>query len=147
MVGYRLGSSICQPHQCVCGSFADARGLHGLSCRNSVPRYVRHSLINDIIWRAIKKAQVPACKEPIGLSRSYGKRPDGATLIPWSHGKPLAIDVTVPDTFAQSRITSTATNVGARLTRRLVLKQKTRTSEYYSQLYSILSGNRRFLEL
>ena len=81
-VGYRLGSFICQPHQCVRGSFVGARGLHGLSCRKSVPRNVRHSLINDILWRAIKKAQVPACKEPVGLSRSDGKRPDGATLIP-----------------------------------------------------------------
>ena len=32
-VGYRLGSSICQPHQCACGFFFDARGLHGLSCK------------------------------------------------------------------------------------------------------------------
>ena len=85
-VGYRLGSSICQPHRCVCGSFVDARGLHGLSCRKCAPRHVRHSLINDILWRAIKKAQVPTCKEPVGLSRSDGKRSDGATLIPWSYG-------------------------------------------------------------
>ena len=55
-VGYRLGSFICQPHQCVCGSFVGARDLHGLSCRQSAPRHVRHSLINDIIWRAIKRA-------------------------------------------------------------------------------------------
>ena len=104
-VGYRLGSSICQPHQCVCGSFVAARGLHGLSSRKSAPRHVRHSLINDILLRAIKKAQVPACKEQVGLSRSHGKRPDGDTLIPWTHDKPLAWDVTVPDTFAQSHIT------------------------------------------
>ena len=56
---------------------------------------------------------MPACKEPVGLSRSDGKRPDGATLISWSHGKPLAWNVTVPDTFAQSHITSTASNAGA----------------------------------
>ena len=51
----------------------------------------RHSLINGILWRAIMKAEVPACKEPVGLSRYDGTRPDGATLIPWSHGKPLAM--------------------------------------------------------
>ena len=74
-VGYRLRSFICQPYQCVCGSFVDARGLDGLSFRKSAPRHVRHSLINDILWRAIKKAQVLACKEPVvGLSRSDGKR-------------------------------------------------------------------------
>ena len=103
------GSFICQPHQCVCGSFVDARGLHGLSCRKSAPQHVRHSLINDILWRVIKKAQVQACKEPVGLSRSDGKRPDGATLIPRSHGKPLAWDVTVP---TQSHITWTTSNAG-----------------------------------
>jgi len=37
-------------------------------------------------------------KEPAGLSRDDGKRPDGVTLLPWAKGKPLAWDVTVPDT-------------------------------------------------
>ena len=66
-----------------------------------------HAHMNDIIWRAIKRAQIPAIKEPVGLTRD-GKRPDGATLIPWSRGKPLAWDVTVPDTFAQSHLHSSA---------------------------------------
>ena len=35
-------------------------------------------------------------------------RPDGATLIPWSRGKLLAWDVTVPDTFAKSHLHNTA---------------------------------------
>jgi len=33
-------------------------------------------------------------KEPHGLVRSDGKRPDGLTLVPWKGGKPLAWDVT-----------------------------------------------------
>ena len=45
---------------------------------------------------------MPVSKEPAGLSRTDGKRPDGATLIPWSQGKPLAWDVTVPDTSGRS---------------------------------------------
>ena len=36
------------------------------------------------------------------------KRPDDATLIPWSRGKPLAWDVTIPDTFAKSHLHNTA---------------------------------------
>ena len=32
-------------------------------------------------------------KEPQGLSRSDGKRPDGLTLIPWQAGKALTWDV------------------------------------------------------
>ena len=63
--------------------------------------------MNDIIRRAVKRAQIPLVKEPVGLSMD-GKRPDGATLIPWSRGKPLAWDVTVPDTFAQSHLHNSA---------------------------------------
>ena len=37
-------------------------GLHGLSCRRSAPRQQRHSHLNDILWRAIKQAQMPAVK-------------------------------------------------------------------------------------
>jgi len=33
-----------------------------------------------------------------------GKRPDGTTLLPWAQGKPMAWDVTVPDTYAKSHI-------------------------------------------
>ena len=38
---------------------------------------------------------------------------DDASLIPWSDGKPLVWDVTVPDTFAQLHITATAANAEA----------------------------------
>ena len=34
-------------------------------------------------------------KEPLGLSRSDEKRPDGLSLVPWEAGKPLTWDVTV----------------------------------------------------
>ena len=91
----------------------DARGLHGLSCRKSGPRHTRHSQVNDIIWRAVKRAQIPATKETIGLSRNDGKRLDGATLIPWKRGKPLAWDVTVPHTYAASHLAETAESAGA----------------------------------
>jgi len=52
-------------------------------------------------------------KEPAGLSRDDGKRPDSVTLLPWAKGKPLAWDVTVPDTYADSHLTDTATTAGA----------------------------------
>lgn len=112
-VAHRLGAVACQPHTCICGSLVDARGLHGLSCRKSAPRHIRHSQLNDLIWRAIKRAQIPASKEPVGLSRSDGKRPDGATLLPWARGKPLAWDVTVPDTYAASHMSHTSNTAGA----------------------------------
>ena len=41
-IGLRLGLSLCEPHPCPCGSFVDARGLHGLSCKRSTGRSTRH---------------------------------------------------------------------------------------------------------
>ena len=69
-VGFRLGCTTCQPRICICGTTVDARGLHELSCWKSGPRHIRHSQLNDLIWRAVKRAQIPATKQPIGLSRS-----------------------------------------------------------------------------
>ena len=112
-VGHRLGSSMCHPHTWACGTQVDARGLHGLACKKIGPRHIHHAMVNDIIWRAIKKTQVPASKEAVGLSREGVKRPDGATLIPWACGKPIAWDVAVPDTYAQSHLNSTSLQAGA----------------------------------
>ena len=50
-----------------------------------------------MIWlvaRAFTSAGIPSSKEPHGLVRSDGKRPDGITLVPWKGGKPMAWDVT-----------------------------------------------------
>jgi len=68
---------------------------------------------NDIVWRAIKRAQIPAVKEPVSLMRQDYKRPDGTTLLPWAKGKPLAWDVTVRDTYAESHIANTLSTPGA----------------------------------
>jgi len=69
-VAHRLGCKACEPHTCVCGKPVDARGLYGLSYRKSAPRQQRHSHMNNISWRAIKRAQVPAVKEPVSLVRT-----------------------------------------------------------------------------
>ena len=56
---------------------------------------------------------MPAVKKPVNLMRDDNKRPDGTTLLPWARGKPMAWDVTVPDTYAESYIGNTATKPGA----------------------------------
>ena len=112
-VALKLGIRACLPHNCVCGKLLDARGLHGLSCERSTPRHQRHAMSNDIIWRSIKRAQISAHKEPTGLVSEGGKRPNGITMIPWARGKPLAWDVTVPDTYAESHIISTSAEAAA----------------------------------
>ena len=81
-------------------------------CRHSAARISRHNVVNDIVWRAMQKAKIPAAKKPPGLLRSNNKRPDGVMLIPWKQGKCLAWDVTMPDIYAQSYLPTTATNVG-----------------------------------
>jgi hypothetical protein len=101
-VGLRLGANLCVQHTCPCGAPVDCTGIHGLSCRLAFGRQPRHHLVNDIIWRAMSSAGVPSSKEPVGLLRDDGKRPDGMTLIPWSRGKPVTWDVTVVDPLAQS---------------------------------------------
>jgi len=94
-VGLRLDMDLCQPHQCRCGSLVDARGLHSFVCKRATGRTaIRHAL-NDLIARSFASAGVPVTKEPVGLFRTDGKRPDGLTLIPWQSGKSLCWDVTV----------------------------------------------------
>src|SRR6218665_704167 len=83
-VGLRLGVAICEPHVCACGAQVSSRGAHGLSCSLGFGRQSRLSNVNDIIHRSLNRAGIPAIKEPSGLTRSDGKRPDGQTLIPWN---------------------------------------------------------------
>jgi len=101
-VGLRLGSELCHPFLCVCGSVVDSLGAHALSCKRNPGRSQRHHLINDLVWRALHKAGFPSVKEPHGLIRTDGKRPDGLTLIPWCEGRCATLGVTVTDTVAIS---------------------------------------------
>lgn len=103
-VALRLGASVCAPHTCICGHSVDSSGTHGLSCRRSAGRHIRHSTVNDLIKRALTSAEVPSRLEPVSLTRSDGKRPDGLTLMPWSNGRCLVWDFTCPDTLAPSHL-------------------------------------------
>jgi len=87
-VGLRLGLNLCIPHQCRCGVPVDASGLHSFVCKQAPGKTARHQALNDVVARAFSAAGIPVSKEPAGLSRTDGKRPDGMTLIPWWAGKP-----------------------------------------------------------
>ena len=132
-VGTRLGARTCEPHTYLCGKTVVTRELHDLFCRKRAARHQRHSNLNDIIWRAFKGAQISAVKEPVGLSRSDGKRPHGATLIPWARGKALTWDVTVRDTFSQLHVDDTAILTGAAATKKDV---QVSTSDRHQHLYA-----------
>ena len=113
-VGLRLGSLLCRPHTCHhCGVQVDGTATHGLSCKWSEGRHLRHAGVNDIIHRALSAAQLPSRLEPTGLSRSDGKRPDGVTLVPWRSGRLLVWDATCLDTFAPSHQPSATREAGA----------------------------------
>jgi hypothetical protein len=101
-VGLRLGTELGQAHQCICGETVDTRGSHAFSCRRNPGRTQRHHFINDLVWRAMTRAGIPSVKEPNGLTRSDGKRPDGLTSIPWREGRSATWDVTVINTVAAS---------------------------------------------
>ena len=101
-VGLRLGAALCQALQRPCGALVEVNGLHGLSYKLGSGKHSRQASINDIIYRAFYRADIPAVKEPTGLTRTEGKRPDGSTLVPWSAGKSVIWDVTIADTMASS---------------------------------------------
>jgi len=111
--GLRLGCPLVRPHQCVCGSEVDELGHHGLACRRSAGRHRRHALANDVIVRAIRATGIHAELEPSRLSRGDKKRPDGASLDPWSSGLYLVWDFTCPDTLALSHVHLSSLNAGA----------------------------------
>lgn len=111
--GLRLGIPLVREHTCVCGSRVAPNGHHGLSCRRSAGRHLRHRLANDIIARAFRSAEVPVETEPPGLLRTDGKRPDGVSIIPWSAGRCVVWDFTCPDTLAPSHINHTSLAAGS----------------------------------
>jgi hypothetical protein len=128
----RIGATICVPHDCSCGTKVDAQGLHGFSCKKGAGKHIRHSLLNDTVWRSFLRAKIQAQKEPAGLSvftrgqngTTSLKRPDGATLIPWKRGRSVTWDVTVADTFATSYLPLTSLEAGSAAERAASLKNK-----------------------
>jgi len=104
---------LCVPHECRCGSRVDACGVHSFVCKRAPGKTIRHHALNDLIARAFSSAGLPVTKEPSGLFRSNGKRPDGLTLVPWSSSKALCWDVTVTCPLAESYISAAAQESGA----------------------------------
>ena len=98
-----LGLPVCSPHMCIgCGAAVDERGLHSLSCHFSKGRHSRHAALNDLVKRSLDSAKIPSHMEPTGLYRTDGKKPNGATVVPWKGGKVMVWDVTCADTLAPS---------------------------------------------
>jgi len=97
-----------EPHQCQCGSVVDARGLHSFFCKRAPDRSARHHALNDLVARSLATAGVPVTKEPAGLFRTDGKRPNGLTLVPRESAKSLCCYVTVICPLAESYVSGAA---------------------------------------
>ena len=111
-MGLRLGAKLCEPHQCPCGAEVSPEGTYGLACRRSAGRTTRHHALNDLEYRALGRANIPAVKEPVSLLMSDGKRPDGLTRIPWQAGKCMTWDVSVTSTLTESYLLATSPTAG-----------------------------------
>jgi len=68
-VGMRLGLDLCVPCRCQCGSDVDGQGHHPMVCKKAPGKIARHQALNDVIWRALNAAGIPATKEPSGINR------------------------------------------------------------------------------
>ena len=112
-LGVRLGLNLnlCGSHACTCGQEVNARGTHSVAHKQCAGQHPWHALLNDVVWRALQRAEVPSTKEPNNLCRD-GRRPDGVSMVPWSRGRCMAWDVTVPDTLAPSHIQATKASAG-----------------------------------
>src|SRR6267154_96145 len=113
---FRLRFHLTRKHTCVCGEKVDPFGYHGLSCREAAARgrQRRHAQVNEVLVRALRAADVRAELKPSLMQRDDGKRrPDGATLDPWTSGRIMVWDFTCPDTLAASYVNQSAASAGS----------------------------------
>ena len=90
---------------------------------------MRHHALNELVARALSAAAISSMKEPQGLCRSDGKRPDRLTLVPWQSSRSLVWDVTVVCPLADSYVAS-----AARETRSVAELAATKKEDKYSGL-------------
>jgi len=88
----------------------ESSGVHGLACRKSAGRHMRHNAVDDLIKRALASANVPSVLEPIALSRDNGKRPEDLTVQP---GRCMICDFTCTDTLASGHLNRSVLSAGA----------------------------------
>lgn len=77
-----------------------AMDCHSLSCHRNPGRLSRHYALNDVIYRALAAAGLPAILKPRGQDLGDGLRPDVITFIPFRRGKMLIWDPSCPNTFS-----------------------------------------------
>jgi len=94
-------------------STEEAESTNSNNSKHAPHRSATHQSISDVVSRLFASAGITATKEPSGLVRGDGKRPDGPTLVPWQSGKPLTWDVAVVHTLSDSYVSQTSRSAGA----------------------------------
>jgi len=61
---------------CHINATVDPWSMHAFVCKKAPERTARHYALNELVARVMVSAGIPVTKEPNGLSRSDGKRPD-----------------------------------------------------------------------
>ena len=100
--------------------------------------------MNDLVWRTLGRANMPAVKEPAGILRSDEKRPHGLTQVPWQADRCMTSDVTVTDTIAESYITSASAGTaaeGAAGRKEMRCQTIARTHTFIPQAFETLGPN------
>ena len=107
-VGVRLSLPVAVSGLCACGAELDMIGEHALVCRNGAVKRARHTEVNARIRQALQEASFPSVLEPPGMTRTNGKQTDGATILLYERGLPMAWGATIVQTSAQfySNLTS-----------------------------------------
>ena len=109
-VGHQLGHRTCEPHTCPM-SMRQRRGRQR-SSRIVMQTKQRKTTATRPTQRCNMESH-ETCTDT-GRQKTSGtlsdrrKRPDRATLIPWSRRKPPTWDVAIPDTFAECHLKDTA---------------------------------------
>lgn len=98
-IALKIGVHIYQQICCNCGRIVDILGHSAFSCRYSAGRFSRHSVLSDVIKRALIGAGIPSVHERVGLNRGNGRRPGGMTIFPFSNDISPIWYATCDDTF------------------------------------------------
>ena len=111
-IDLRLGLPVAVGGPYVCGATLDVYASHALCCKRKAGRGIRTSQVNTRIKAALADAGNLSVLEPSGLTRQEGKRPDGATVLPYEEGLPMAWNATLIHTCAPSYLRVSAHEAG-----------------------------------
>ena len=81
-------------------------------------------MLNEVVARGLAQAHIPSQREPGHLITRSNKRPDGATLVPYRHGRPAIWDVVVRGSLAATYVRRTSQKAGAAAEEAEALKRR-----------------------